>query len=89
MVGFEDYFGIGYRTVEEHVGEEAICLLFVQLFEVRYPLMLGHLCASPFPDCSDYDTPRGSIHRSAWKGNSANFAMTAFYEVQHLCRTRA
>jgi hypothetical protein len=61
MVGFEDYFGIGYRTVEEHVGEEAICLLFVQLFEVRYPLMLGHLCASPFPDCSDYDTPRGSI----------------------------
>jgi hypothetical protein len=48
MVGFEDYFGIGYRTVEEHVGEEAICFLFVQLFEVRYPLMLGHLRLS-FP----------------------------------------
>jgi hypothetical protein len=23
-----------------------------------------------------------SIHRSAWKGNSANFALTEFYEVR-------
>jgi hypothetical protein len=43
-----DHFGIGYRAVEEHVGEEAICLPFVQLFDVRYPLMLGHLRLS-FP----------------------------------------
>ena len=24
-----------------------------------------------------------SIHRSAWKENSANFAITEFYEVRH------
>jgi hypothetical protein len=78
MVGFEDYFGIGYRTVEEHVGEEAICLLFVQLFEVRYPLMLGHLRLS-FPRLQRLcHSKKQYIHRSAWKGNSANFAMTAF-----------
>jgi hypothetical protein len=31
---------------------------------------------------------RGSIHPSVWKVNSANFALTEFYEVQQSFRTR-
>src|SRR5215212_800037 len=47
MVGFVDHFGIGERAVKEDVGEEGRCLLFVQLFEVRYPMLFVHLVA-PF-----------------------------------------
>jgi hypothetical protein len=43
VVRLVDHLGVGDGAVEEHVGEEARCLLYVQLLEVGHPLMLDHL----------------------------------------------
>src|SRR5918995_13770 len=45
--------------------------------------LLGHACLSVMMTREGtYGIRRRSIHRSAWKGNSANFAMTEFSEVR-------
>jgi hypothetical protein len=74
----------GKQLVEEMVG-----LLLVHLLEVGHPLRVHlrssirsnevlYLLTAMVPSSEAQHIRRILIHRSAWKWNSANFAMTEF-----------